>query len=459
MKKIFFGADKIIVLILLMCIAAGGCKKNSSGLDLSSPVSIISFTANGAKGVINDTTKTISVLLPLGSNLSSIAPIIALPNGGNISPASGTQLDFTVPVTYKVVNGNLYSTYTVTAKVETAFSSFTVNGVAGVIDDVNHTITVTLPPGSNLTALSPQYVASPGLTVSPASGSAQNFTSPVIYSVTSSVGVFKYTVNVQSGIYLAYLGASPTRAGITNADEKAAADWFFSTYAYADYVSFNDIQSGTVTLTKYKAIWWHYDSAQSLPNIAYDNNVVTRLKGYYAAGGNFFLTSFAAIYLPTLGIVPPGKGSNNVFGDATPNTGGGDWGINFTGNETHPLFQGLTLASNSVAYLLGKDAERLNHTAWWKVSDWGGYTDAAGWRAATGGIDLATVDGDNNRNSTCSIAEFPSKNGSGKTISISMGAYDWYAEPNPATNSPSAPNIYLPNIKRMSLNGLNYLTK
>ena len=459
MRKIFTITNKVTCLILLVIIAATSCKKNNSDLDLTASATITTFTANGAKGAINEKAKTISILLPLGSDLSNIAPIITSPSGATVSPASGVKLDLTHAATYKVVNGNIYSNYTVNASVETAFTSFTVNGVAGVIDDVNHTITVTLPPGSTLTNLSPQYTASAGLTVTPASGTAHDFSSAIIYTVASSVATIRYTVTVQNAIYIGFLGTAANRAAISNPDEKAAADWLFTTYPYADYVSFDDVKSGAANLSKYKAVWWHYDTGQSLPDIAFDNTVVTKLKAYYASGGNFFLTTYAAIYLPTLGIVPPGKGSNNVFGDSTPNTGGSDWGINFNGNESHPLFQGLTLANAHVAYLLGKDAERLNHTAWWKVNEWGGYTDAAGWRAQTGGIDLATVDGDDNRNSTCGIAEFPSKGGSGKTLVIAIGAYDWYNEPNPSTNSPSAANVYLPNIKRMSQNALNYLTK
>jgi hypothetical protein len=45
-----------------------------------------------------------------------------------------------------------------------------------------------------------------------------------------------------------------------------------------------------------------------------------------------------------LGIVPSGKGPNNVFGDFLPNgfvDANNDWGISFKGNEAHPVFDGL----------------------------------------------------------------------------------------------------------------------
>ena len=75
--------------------------------------------------------------------------------------------------------------------------------VAGTIDD--NDITVTVPSGTDVTSLSPTVVVSPEATVSPASGTAQDFTSPVTYTVTAedgSTATYTVTVNVtpeQSG--------------------------------------------------------------------------------------------------------------------------------------------------------------------------------------------------------------------------------------------------------------------
>ncbi|MCO4293795.1 gliding motility-associated C-terminal domain-containing protein [Solitalea sp. MAHUQ-68] len=52
-----------------------------------------------------------------------------------------------------------------------------------VINKASHTITVEVLPGTNVTNLTPTIVVSPCSTVSPASGTAKDFTNPVVYTV------------------------------------------------------------------------------------------------------------------------------------------------------------------------------------------------------------------------------------------------------------------------------------
>ncbi len=69
--------------------------------------------------------------------------------------------------------------------------------VAGVIDESNHTISLTVPFGTNITALAPTIALSTGASVSPASGAAQDFTNPVVYTVTAeNSSTQEYTVRV-----------------------------------------------------------------------------------------------------------------------------------------------------------------------------------------------------------------------------------------------------------------------
>lgn len=451
-------------LIILACMVIIACKKTNSDLKLNTDATMSSFAVSGANGSINATTHVITIVLPFGSDITKVAPQIKIAGGATVTPASGQLVDMSLPVTYQVINGNIYNNYIVQATVQPAFTSFKIDTVSGVVNDVTHTVTVTMPPGSKVNNVAPTISLSPGLTISPSASTAQDFTKPVNYTVTSSVASVTYSVNVtvQAAIpYIAYLGVASNRAGITNPDEKAAADWLFTNYTHAVYISFDQVNSGAVNLSKYKVIWWHYDSSQALPDISNWSNVLTALKAYYAAGGNFFFTTYAVEYLPSLGIVPAGKGPNNVFGDSSPGIDpNNDWGMSFTGNEANPLFQGLTLttAKPSTAYLLGKGTERENHTAQWKVSDWGGYGNTAGWNAQTGGTALASTDGSTTDN-TVNIAEFLSKNNSGKTIVINMGAYDWYNEPDQSTGTPSIPNVYLPNIQKLTANALSILTQ
>ena len=70
---------------------------------------------------------------------------------------------------------------------------------AASIDESNHTISLSLFTGADVTALSPQIVISNKASISPTSGTAQNFTSAVTYIVTAedaSVQAYQVTVNL-----------------------------------------------------------------------------------------------------------------------------------------------------------------------------------------------------------------------------------------------------------------------
>ncbi|MDR1761909.1 MAG: DUF5018 domain-containing protein [Bacteroidales bacterium] len=63
---------------------------------------------------------------------------------------------------------------------------FSEPAATGVINETAKTIAVNVPEGTNITALAPVIIISADATVSPASGVAQNFSSPVAYTVTAA---------------------------------------------------------------------------------------------------------------------------------------------------------------------------------------------------------------------------------------------------------------------------------
>jgi gliding motility-associated-like protein len=66
-----------------------------------------------------------------------------------------------------------------------------------VIDQTNLKITITVPAGTDVTALVPTIGYTSGVTLNPASGTAQNFTSNVTYNLSGScASTLNYTVNV-----------------------------------------------------------------------------------------------------------------------------------------------------------------------------------------------------------------------------------------------------------------------
>ena len=60
--------------------------------------------------------------------------------------------------------------------------------INAIIDDANSRITLPLTEGTDLTALAPQFTIADGASISPASGTARDFTQPVTYDVTGSDG-------------------------------------------------------------------------------------------------------------------------------------------------------------------------------------------------------------------------------------------------------------------------------
>ncbi len=62
----------------------------------------------------------------------------------------------------------------------------------------NNKVTLFLKKGTDLTALSPEFTLTPGATISPASGTMQDFTSPQYYEVTSEDGRWKKTYKVEA---------------------------------------------------------------------------------------------------------------------------------------------------------------------------------------------------------------------------------------------------------------------
>ena len=81
-------------------------------------------------------------------------------------------------------------------------TAFTIDGVAGVVDNTTNTISVVMAYGTDVTKLIPIISGNNIASISPASGEMVDFTNPVRYTVTLTDGTVKYytaTVYVQEG--------------------------------------------------------------------------------------------------------------------------------------------------------------------------------------------------------------------------------------------------------------------
>ena len=80
---------------------------------------ITGFSINGVLGSINHTNGTISVVMPYGTDVSKLVPVISGNNIASITPGSGVMQDFSKPVTYTVTLADgTTKTYTVTVYVQ-----------------------------------------------------------------------------------------------------------------------------------------------------------------------------------------------------------------------------------------------------------------------------------------------------------------------------------------------------
>jgi hypothetical protein len=173
---------------------------------------IDSFTLAGASGTITNTSSvagTITVTVPYATNLTSLTPTITLASGTSfVDPISaGAPKDFSSPVNYVVTDGAETRTYAVTVSKEAPSTAcniltFTVPNQVGNTVIGTNTIAITVPystTDATLSALVPTYTVSPLVsTTTPNSGVANDFTSPVIYTIVAEDGTTQkqYTVTV-----------------------------------------------------------------------------------------------------------------------------------------------------------------------------------------------------------------------------------------------------------------------
>jgi subtilisin family serine protease len=110
-------------------------------------------------------------------------------------------------------------TYTLSVALNSAkaITAFSFPEGEGVINEIDHTIVVTVPFGTNVASLVPTIATSTGASVSPASDIAQDFTNPLTYTVTAQDG------STQSYTVMVTLGTNPDIA-LVAADKAALVD-------------------------------------------------------------------------------------------------------------------------------------------------------------------------------------------------------------------------------------------
>ena len=80
---------------------------------------ITGFSINGVAGAVNNTTNTITITMPRGTDVTKLTPVIATNGVKSLTPGSGETVDFTNSVTYTAaMEDGSSKTYTVTVYVD-----------------------------------------------------------------------------------------------------------------------------------------------------------------------------------------------------------------------------------------------------------------------------------------------------------------------------------------------------
>lgn len=114
----------------------------SSGGDDDTPVTstakITGFSVLGVDGEIDQSAGTITVKLPVGTNVTAVVPVVTVPAGAVVSPVSGEVVNLTSPLTYTVTLGTESRNYTVTVIYERSISQQLWDKVAENSDVADH---------------------------------------------------------------------------------------------------------------------------------------------------------------------------------------------------------------------------------------------------------------------------------------------------------------------------------
>lgn len=114
----------------------------SSGNDDDTPststAKITGFSVLGVEGEIDQSAGTITVKLPVGTNVTAVAPVVTVPAGAVVSPVSGEVVNLSNPLTYTVTLGTESRNYTVAVIFERSISQQLWDKVAENSDVADH---------------------------------------------------------------------------------------------------------------------------------------------------------------------------------------------------------------------------------------------------------------------------------------------------------------------------------
>ena len=262
----------ILGLMLLLLVWACSKTEDIPAVPKSSAKDISAFAFSGLNPAVNASISgtTISVAVPMATDITALAPSITVSAKATVSPASGAAQNFSSAVTYTVTaEDGTTQKYTVTvtktadpkstAKDILTFSFNALSpAVNATIDAAGKTIKATLAAGADATKLVPTITLSPKATISPATGVATDFSKAVTYTVTAEDG------STQAYVVTITVTPTPVDTSKTIKSESDLTDVLEDLGDGVDYVvSANISISGTRVVTVKPGVRIQFDGGNS----------------------------------------------------------------------------------------------------------------------------------------------------------------------------------------------------
>jgi len=205
----------VLIFLIILSLSLASCSSKPEILSSENAITVFNIVSPAATGVITESTHTITITVPNGTDVKNLIATFTASTGASVKVNSTVQQsgtttnDFTNSVVYTVTAAfGWIQDYTVTVIVAplssaNAITAFTFpTSTATTINEVAHTITVTVPLGTDLTTLVATYTTtgasvSVGSTVQTSGTTPNIFTDSVTYTVKAAeVTTQDYTVIV-----------------------------------------------------------------------------------------------------------------------------------------------------------------------------------------------------------------------------------------------------------------------
>lgn len=466
---------KTLFILAAMILTLCGCSKDDANFDLGTPA------AEGTNClvkelVLNDTLKAtvdvqkrlLKVKVPIDfqkEKRSMKITKLSISDGAQCDIRQGETINLDAPQIVTVRNGDIVLKYKLAViNDEARIYNFILAGKKGVVnqDDKVITISVAANEGIDLSNATYEIVTSEDATCTPVSGSKGDFTdpdNPITIEVKDRTAYAKYTVVVTliTAPVALIVGDAENPEAIESLEEKAAARQFTAAIPNSMYMSWDDLVTGSIDLSKVRMIYFHrhckYDRYKDfVDSESKAMNALETVKGFWNRGVGIFLSRSAIGYAIALGAMPEDVYPNNVFG-AAPDEGtdvmqADPWHC-YSSQPEHPLWANLKKGPDPNGIYTLDPGYTICNTGLQFKFEWGYPGGNADVEAKTGG--RALID----NGDACQAWELKAKNGEfGKGGIICMGVafLDWYS-PTPYTS-----NLH-DNVGQIMLNALEYIGK